>query len=274
MSHHPKMRMNKTQELVQYMRSRPRDVFGMIPEKNIAAQTCRFFLDLVMRHYPEADVCLDLFEDQGKTGIRGWSHYEYSIFEIEPFAVFLQAFSSKGVLQYCWGSHSCKMEFFNGQETLHEDADNPEERTFLSFSFIPDEKLFGDDTMQEHDLFIIKCDYKHLFPELKIRRFNDGKKEDLTGGGYEGMFVLAARLIVECGTGKPSVIQKRFAMPYFKAKRLFEQMEDAGIIGPEKEQLTHDVLVTPEQLNDVIGRWKESHSTGQDDTDEDINSSF
>lgn len=166
------MNLEKSQPLVQYMRSYPRSFFGTQPGKNVISQTSRVFLDLVIRHYPNADVCLQVFEENGNSGLRGWSHSKFSEQELLQFCAYVQAFSSKGSVSFVWDDLSCELGFADGTIVRNEDGGNRFGRTYLSFTFFPDVKLLGDCRVSRDDVNSIKCNYQHLFPELDIRLFN------------------------------------------------------------------------------------------------------
>ena len=166
------MNLERTQALVQYMRSNPRVYLGHFPKEQVISQMCRLFLDMVILHYPEADVCLSVFEEKGMKGLRGWSHFKYPDHEWMQFAAYIQAFSAKGRIGFAWNDIHYNVDFVNGAIANSENGDNPCGRTVLSFTFFPDEKLLGETPISEQDVYTIKCDYYHLFPELNIKVFN------------------------------------------------------------------------------------------------------
>ena len=46
-------------------------------------------------------------------------------------------------------------------------------------------------------------------------------------------FEEAARVIVESGQGSTSLIQRKFSIGYNRAGRIMDQLEQAGIVGPQ-----------------------------------------
>ena len=166
------MNLERTQALVQRMRSEPWVYLGHFPNRKVISQMCRIFLDMVLLHYPEADVCLSVFEEKGMKGLRGWTHFKYPDHEWMQFAAYIQAFSAKGSLEFVWDDIHYNVVFDNGAVAKSENGANHYGRTVLSFTFFPDEKLLGETPVSEHDVHTIKRDYYHLFPELNIKVFD------------------------------------------------------------------------------------------------------
>lgn len=57
------------------------------------------------------------------------------------------------------------------------------------------------------------------------------------------LFEDAARLIVAAQTGSTSLLQRRMKLGYNRAGRLMDQLEAAGIVGPNQGSKTRDVLI-------------------------------
>jgi S-DNA-T family DNA segregation ATPase FtsK/SpoIIIE len=71
------------------------------------------------------------------------------------------------------------------------------------------------------------------------------------GGSYgiddlDPLFEEAAQLIVSNQMGSTSLIQRRMKLGYNRAGRLMDQLEDAGIVGPNLGSKARDVLVSSE----------------------------
>lgn len=71
------------------------------------------------------------------------------------------------------------------------------------------------------------------------------------------LFEDAARLIVAAQTGSTSLLQRRMKLGYNRAGRLMDQLEAAGIVGPNQGSKTRDVLIKTDadlqqHLNELI----------------------
>ena len=69
-----------------------------------------------------------------------------------------------------------------------------------------------------------------LLPEYVDEKEYEGK--DMSGEDRDPLFVDAARLIVQNQMGSTSLIQRRMKLGYNRAGRLMDQLENAGIVGP------------------------------------------
>jgi S-DNA-T family DNA segregation ATPase FtsK/SpoIIIE len=82
------------------------------------------------------------------------------------------------------------------------------------------------------------------------------KKKD-TAGGYlkdlDPMFEDAARVIVKFQQGSVSLLQRKLKLGYSRAARIIDQLEEAGIVGPNDGSKARIVLVeNEEQLETII----------------------
>jgi S-DNA-T family DNA segregation ATPase FtsK/SpoIIIE len=57
------------------------------------------------------------------------------------------------------------------------------------------------------------------------------------------LFEDAARLIVQTQSGSTSLLQRRMKLGYNRAGRLMDQLEAAGIVGPNQGSKVRDVMV-------------------------------
>jgi S-DNA-T family DNA segregation ATPase FtsK/SpoIIIE len=82
------------------------------------------------------------------------------------------------------------------------------------------------------------------------------KKKDTSTGFYadlDPMFEEAARVIVRHQQGSVSLLQRKLKLGYSRAARIVDQLEDAGIVGPNDGSKARQVLIeNDEQLESVL----------------------
>lgn len=83
-----------------------------------------------------------------------------------------------------------------------------------------------------------------LLPEYIDEKDLEGKDFDLSD--RDSLFEDAARLIVQNQIGSTSLLQRRMKLGYNRAGRLMDQLEAAGIVGPNQGSKARDVLVKTE----------------------------
>ena len=82
-----------------------------------------------------------------------------------------------------------------------------------------------------------------------------GSGGSLDSGQLDERFEEAARLIVSTQRGSTSDIQRRLGMGYAKAGRVMDQLERAGIVGPQEGSKPRQVLVKDfNELNEILSR--------------------
>jgi DNA segregation ATPase FtsK/SpoIIIE, S-DNA-T family len=83
-----------------------------------------------------------------------------------------------------------------------------------------------------------------LLPEYVDEKELEGKDFDLSN--RDPLFEDAARLIVQNQVGSTSLLQRRMKLGYNRAGRLMDQLEAAGIVGPNQGSKARDVLIKTE----------------------------
>lgn len=78
-------------------------------------------------------------------------------------------------------------------------------------------------------------------PEYIDEKDMEGKDFDISE--KDSLFEDAARLIVSSQSGSTSLLQRRMKLGYNRAGRLMDQLEAAGIVGPNQGSKTRDVLI-------------------------------
>jgi len=83
-----------------------------------------------------------------------------------------------------------------------------------------------------------------LLPEYVDEKEMEGKDFDLND--KDALFEDAARLIVQNQVGSTSLLQRRMKLGYNRAGRLMDQLEAAGVVGPNQGSKARDVLIKTE----------------------------
>jgi S-DNA-T family DNA segregation ATPase FtsK/SpoIIIE len=64
----------------------------------------------------------------------------------------------------------------------------------------------------------------------------------------------AMEIIVRSGLGSTSMLQSKLKVGFSRARRIMDQLEDKGVVGPSEGSKPRDVLMTVEELGDLRGR--------------------
>ena len=80
------------------------------------------------------------------------------------------------------------------------------------------------------------------------------ESKDFDVNDKDALFEDAARLIVQNQVGSTSLLQRRMKLGYNRAGRLMDQLEAAGVVGPNQGSKARDVLIKTEaDLNQHLG---------------------
>ncbi|HZD68750.1 MAG TPA: DNA translocase FtsK, partial [Actinomycetes bacterium] len=64
----------------------------------------------------------------------------------------------------------------------------------------------------------------------------------------------AMEIIVRSGLGSTSMLQSKMKVGFSRARRIMDQLEDRGVVGPSEGSKPRDVLLTVEELQELRGR--------------------
>ncbi|MDD5360603.1 MAG: DNA translocase FtsK 4TM domain-containing protein [Ignavibacteria bacterium] len=81
------------------------------------------------------------------------------------------------------------------------------------------------------------------------------KKKGINGFGdsdWDEMFPDAARLILKLQNCSTSTLQRRLKLGYARAARIVDQMEAAGIVGPNQGAKGREILVSEDELEEIL----------------------
>lgn len=75
-----------------------------------------------------------------------------------------------------------------------------------------------------------------------------------SGGGddRDAYFLDAAKLLIDKDKGSIGMIQRYFKVGFNRAARIMDQLEEAGVVGPDEGTKPRQVLMSPEQLDAFI----------------------
>jgi len=97
----------------------------------------------------------------------------------------------------------------------------------------------------------------YYLPEVKEDEGRGAGGGSADMGALDERFEEAARLVVSSGQASTSDLQRRLGMGYAKAGRVMDQLEAAGVVGPQNGSRKREVLVgSPAELDSILEACK------------------
>lgn len=88
----------------------------------------------------------------------------------------------------------------------------------------------------------------YLLPSLVERKIGDGIFEE----ERDEMFEEAVRLVLKLQVCSTSTLQRRLKLGYARAARIVDQMEAAGIVGPNQGAKGREILISEDEIDDIL----------------------
>lgn len=90
-------------------------------------------------------------------------------------------------------------------------------------------------------------------PMADAVRQTQARHLEAVDGDTDELLAEACRLVVTTQFGSVSMIQRKLRVGFAKASRLMDLLEANSVVGPQDGSRARDVLVTPDQLDEVLG---------------------
>jgi S-DNA-T family DNA segregation ATPase FtsK/SpoIIIE len=81
---------------------------------------------------------------------------------------------------------------------------------------------------------------------------SDSNSQD-NDDGKDVLFEEAARFVIEKEKGSTSMLQRMFKIGFNRAARIVDQLEKAGVVGPDEGTKPRKVLMTMEEFEKSVG---------------------
>ncbi len=120
---------------------------------------------------------------------------------------------------------------------------------------------FISDSEIENIIGYVKKQYEAEYDESILEHIenaqenhNDSSDDDshTRSGDKDELFVKAAELVFESGQASVAMLQRRYKIGYQRAARIIDQLEENRIIGPYEGTKPRQVLITRNELNEML----------------------
>ena len=115
--------------------------------------------------------------------------------------------------------------------------------------------------VEESEVHSIVSSWRRQAPDVESQYVSDvqGTEDSggpagagTTGGGDDELLAQAMELVVRSQLGSTSMLQRKLKVGFARAGRLMDLLEEQGVVGPSEGSKARDVLMTPEDLDNMI----------------------